>query len=202
MIKDIYLWVLFWSESPYSPFALFTLAFAESFIFPVPPDVLLIAMGLSNPSQVFWFAAITTCGSVLGGAFGYMMGSIGGKMVLERFISKEKIDLVHRYFEKYEAWAICIAGLTPVPYKVFTISAGAFYINFRKFIFYSILSRGARFFMVAGLIRLFGAEIRNFIEGYFNLFTVLFLFLLIGGFYLVKALSKGKKIKGVGQPDD
>lgn len=194
MIRGLYDWVIGWHESPYASIALFILAFAESSFFPVPPDVLLIALSLGEPGRGGFFATICTGGSVLGGAFGYLIGYTGGKVLLRRLISKEKIDLVHRYFEKYEAWAIGIAGFTPVPYKIFTISAGAFYINFKKFAFVSLLSRGARFYMVAGLIYLFGPRINKFIDSYFNILTVIFILLLLGGFYVVKVLAKRKMV--------
>jgi len=174
-----------WADSPYGVHALFLLAVAESSFFPIPVDVLLIALGLGAPDQALFFAAVCTVGSVTGGVAGYGIGLAGGRPILRRFVSDEKMDRIHRYFEKYEDWAIGIAGFTPIPYKVFTISAGVFLINFRRFVGISFLSRGARFFLVGGLIWLYGDAIRALIEKYFNLFTVLFMVVLIGGFLLL-----------------
>ena len=180
---------------PMGPWGLFLLAFAESSFFPIPPDVLLIALALAAPKTSFFLATITMVGSVLGAAFGYFIGLKGGRPVLERFVSKERISLVHDYFNKYEAWAIGIAGFTPIPYKIFTISAGVFYINFTRFILVSILSRGARFFLVGGVIFVFGPAIKACIEKYFNIFSIALVALIILGFIVVKFIPrlKGQK---------
>jgi membrane protein YqaA with SNARE-associated domain len=193
-LKGLIDWTLQWANTPYGPLALFVLAFAESSFFPVPPDILLIALGLLKPAFALWLAAITTIGSVLGGMFGYFIGIKGGKPILERLVKKEKIVLVHNYFEKYEAWAIFIAGFTPIPYKVFTIAAGVFYIDFKKFVLASILGRGGRFFIVATLIMFFGEQIKYFISKYFNIFSIIFVILLILGFYCLKHIPVRKSV--------
>lgn len=190
-MHGLYDWMISWAESPYSVHALFILAVAEATFFPIPVDVLLIAMGLVAPDQALWFALVCTVGSVVGGMGGYGIGRYGGKPVLERFVAHEKIARIHSYFEKYEAWAIGIAGFTPVPYKIFTIAAGVFWINFFKFVVVSFVSRGARFFLVGGLIMVFGEEIRGFIGKYFNILSLAFVVLLAGGFYVVH--HQGKK---------
>ena len=145
-------------------YGLFLLAFMESSFFPVPPDVLLIALSLADPSKALWFAFICTAGSVMGGMFGYLIGYLGEMAILKKLVSEHKIQKVHNMFNKYEALAILIAGFTPVPYKVFTIAGGVFYINFKKFVLMSIISRGARFFLEAALIIFYGAEIMSFID--------------------------------------
>jgi len=185
-LKD---WTLNWAQTDNALVALFLLAFAESSFFPLPPDILLIAMSLNAPDQALFYALICTVGSAAGGAFGYFIGQKGGRPLLNRFVSAEKIRMVHDYFEKYEAWAIGIAGFTPIPYKIFTLSAGVFYIDFLKFVLVSFFSRGARFFLVAGMIALFGEYIAGFIEKYFNILSILFIILLVGGFYVVKKMS-------------
>lgn len=174
---------------PLGPWGLFLLSFAESSFFPVPPDILLIALALMAPKTSFSLALVATVGSVLGGIFGYFIGLKGGRPLLEKFLPKERISLVHNYFNRYEAWAIGIAGFTPIPYKIFTISAGVFYINFTRFVIASILSRGARFFLVGGAIFLFGPTIKAMIERYFNLFSIAFVLLILLGFALVKLLK-------------
>ncbi|MEJ2230081.1 MAG: DedA family protein [Nitrospirales bacterium] len=141
--KQLYDWMLSWADSPYGVPALFCLAFAESSFFPLPPDVLVIALTLGSPSQGWWYATVATMGSVLGGAFGYGIGWFGGRPLLLRFMGQARMDLVHQYFQRYEAWAILIAGFTPIPYKIFTIGAGAFYVDFRTFMVASVISRPA-----------------------------------------------------------
>jgi len=178
---------------PYGPWGLFTLSFAESSFFPVPPDVLLIALALLNPKDSFFLAAITTAGSVLGAMFGYFIGLKGGRPILRKFVSEDKIATIHNYFDKYEAWAVGIAGFTPIPYKVFTIAGGVFYINFLRFVLVSILARGARFFMVGTVIYFFGDIARTYISKYFNLITIAFVVLLVLGFYAAKFILKRKK---------
>jgi len=185
-LKGLIEWTLHWANTPYGPLALFVLAFAESSFFPIPPDILLIALGLLNPPTCLWLATITTVGSVLGGMFGYLIGIKGGRPLLEKLVKKEKIILVHNYFEKYEAWAIFIAAFTPIPYKVFTIAAGVFYIDFKGFVIASICGRGGRFFIVATLIMFFGEQIRYLIGRYFDIFSIAFVALLILGFYCLR----------------
>jgi membrane protein YqaA with SNARE-associated domain len=193
-LKGLIDWTLHWANTPYGPLALFVIAFAESSFFPVPPDILLITLGLIKPSFALYLAAITTIGSVLGGMFGYFIGIKGGKPILERLVKKEKILIVHNYFEKYEAWAIFIAGFTPIPYKVFTIAAGVFYIDFKRFVLASILGRGGRFFIVATLIMFFGDQIKSLISKYFNIFSIIFVVLLILGFYCLRHIPIKKSV--------
>jgi membrane protein YqaA with SNARE-associated domain len=188
MIENLLSWTVHWAQTPYGTLALFILAFAESSFFPVPPDVLLISLALINPALSLFYALITLIGSVLGGVFGYFLGIKGGKPLLERFVKKEKIETVHQYFQKYEAWAIVIAGFTPIPYKVFTISAGVFYVKFKTFVLASIVGRGGRFFLVGLSILLFGKEIRELLEKYFNVISIIFVLLLVGGFFILKKL--------------
>ncbi len=188
MFKKLIDWTLAWAKTPYGPLALFCVAFAESSFFPVPPDLLLIALALTKPSEALILAAITTVGSVSGGMFGYFIGLKGGRPILKRLVDEEKIRKVHDYFQKYEAWAIFIAAFTPIPYKVFAIAAGVFYVDFKGFILASILGRGLRFFAVATLLYFFGERIKGFILEYFNLFSIVFVVLLILGFYALRYL--------------
>ncbi|HOV89534.1 MAG TPA: YqaA family protein [Syntrophorhabdaceae bacterium] len=190
IIKRLYDWVLHWADTPYGTPALFLLAFTESSFFPVPPDVLLIALCLSIPTRSFYYALICSIGSVLGGAFGYLIGitfmdTIGMK-ILAFYGFNEQYTYVQQLYMKYDAWAVGIAGFTPIPYKVFTISAGAFKISFPVFIIASVVSRSLRFFIVAGLIYAFGKPIKGFIDRYFNILCIVFTVLLIGGFIVIR----------------
>lgn len=186
-------WVEGLAEEPYGATALFVIAFAESSFFPIPPDVLLIPLCLGQPRLAFWFAAICSVGSVLGGALGYGIGFYGGRPLLKRWFRAERIRSVERYYDRYNAWATGIAGLTPIPYKLFTIAGGAFAVNFRIFLLASLIARSLRFFTVAGLIFFFGEPIRTFIHRYLDLLAIAFVILLILGFWLV-----GRKARRVG----
>jgi membrane protein YqaA with SNARE-associated domain len=197
-IRKIYDWVLDWSESKYGPFALFCLAFAESSFFPIPPDVLLIALALGARKKSFQFAIICSLASIAGGLFGYGIGHYlwwegsAYSGIAHFFFNNipgftEQVFLsVQNQYDHYGLMIIFTAGFTPIPYKIFTITAGAFDINLFNFLIASAISRSARFFLVAGLIWKFGKPIKLFIDKYFNILTILFTILLIGGFILIK----------------
>lgn len=190
MLRKLYDWVLHWAETPYGSWALFILAFCESSFFPIPPDLLLIALSVSIPKKSFKYALICSIGSVIGGCFGYLIGwqfmAIIGEKIIAFYGLTEKIDYVRELYIRYDAWAVGVAGFTPIPYKIFTISAGAFKIDFFIFMIASIISRSARFFLVGGLIYLFGPKIQVFINRYFDVLAVAFTILLIAGFIVVK----------------
>ena len=188
--RRLYDWVIGWADSPYGSTALFVLAFAESSFFPIPPDVLLIALALGAPSRAFRLAAICTAGSVLGGMLGYYIGysffEVVGFRILEFYHAMDKFETVRDMYRLYDVWFVGIAGFTPIPYKVFTIAAGTFAMDFPRFVIVSLVSRGARFFIVSALIWKFGAVIKSFIDRYFNYITILFCIILVAGFILVK----------------
>ncbi len=190
MLRGLYDWVLHWAATPYGTWALFLLALSESSFFPLPPDVLLIALAVAIPEKSFKYALICSVGSVLGGCLGYLIGWQFMTSIGERIISfyglNQKVAYIAELYSTYDAWAIGIAGFTPIPYKVFTISAGAFKINLWVFLLASIVSRAARFFLVGGLIYIFGSQIKSFIDRYFNLLAIAFTVLLVGGFILIK----------------
>lgn len=190
MLRKIYDWVLHWAETPYGSWALFLLAFCESSFFPIPPDVLLIALAVAVPKRSLRYAMICSAGSVLGGCLGYLIGWQFMAAIGERIITfyglTPKIDYIQGLYMAYDAWAIGIAGFTPIPYKLFTISAGAFHINFSVFVVASLVSRSARFFLVGGLIYILGPKIQAFIDRYFNILAVAFTVLLVAGFVLIK----------------
>ena len=192
MLRRLYNWVLHWAETPYGSWALFLLAFSESSFFPIPPDILLIALAVSIPKKSLKYALICSAGSVLGGCFGYLIGwqfmaSVGNRIV-DFYGLTPKVEYIEILYNKYDAWAVAIAGFTPIPYKVFTIAAGAFKINFSVFVIASLVSRSARFFLVGGLIYMFGPSIQSFIDKYFNILATAFTVLLITGFLIIKYL--------------
>ena len=184
-LAGLFHWVEGFADKPYGGAALFVLAFAESSVFPIPPDVLLIPLCLGDPSRAFWFAAVCTAGSVAGGAFGYGLGYWGGRPLVKRMFRAERVAAVERMYDRYNAWATGIAGLTPLPYKIFTVSGGAFAIDFKVFLIASALARGLRFFAVAGLLYVFGEPIQGFIDDNLGWLSVVFVILLVLGFWLV-----------------
>ena len=194
IVRRLYDWVLSWADTPYGVPALAVLAFAEACFFPVPPDVLLIALCLAIPARSYRFALIATIGSVSGGLLGYLIGWSGWELLSPYFFeyvpgfSAEGFAQVKALFDRYDFWTIFAAGFTPIPYKIFTIAAGAFQINFPVFVIASLVSRGMRFFIFAALFYYLGRPARDFIEKYFNLLTILFLVLLVGILVLIKYL--------------
>lgn len=189
-LRKLYDWVLSWAHTPYGVPALFILSFAESSFFPIPPDVLLMALAISIPKRAFRYALVCSIGSVLGGMLGYLIGyefmEVVGNRIIHMYGLMDKWDYVGGLYNTYAGWAVAIAGFTPIPYKLFTIAGGAFKIDFPVFMVASVLSRSARFFLVAGLIYFFGPPIRKFIDKYFDILAVVFMVLLIGGFIVLK----------------
>ncbi len=179
-----------WVSGRYGEYILFAIAFVESSFFPLPPDVFLIAMSVAIPSRAFRYAAICATGSVLGGALGYGLGlwfmDMVGLPIIQWYGLTEKYSLLQDYFRLYDVWIVAIAGFTPIPYKLFTITAGFMQSSFVIFMLVSLVARSARFFLVAGLIWRFGASIQEFIDKYFNILTIVFMVLLVGGFVLIK----------------
>jgi membrane protein YqaA with SNARE-associated domain len=200
-LVDLLHWTQGFADSPHGAAALFAIAFAESSFFPIPPDVLLVPLCLGQPRLAFWFAAVCTAGSVLGGIAGYGIGRYGGRPLLRRLIKPRRIAAVESYYDRYNAWATGIAGLTPIPYKVFTIAGGAFAVGFRVFVLASVVGRGLRFFGLATLIYFFGAPIQRFIERYLDWLTLAFAILLVGGF-LLAGRGLGRAGRGGGEPGD
>ena len=208
--RRIYDWVLGWGRSRHGGTALFILSAAEASFFPVPPDVLLIALCMGAHKKWARFALICSVGSIVGGSLGYLIGwgaydLIGEKIVglaasLSGTGSDELLRAASFWFNEKEvygmrvgAWAVGIAGFTPIPYKVFTIAAGFFKMNFVVFLIASAISRSARFFVVAGIVGLlfekYGPRIEKLIDKYFNLLAVAFVVLLAGGFFVVRLLA-------------
>ncbi len=189
-VRSLYDWVVGLSERPNAVRTLFVIAFAESSFFPIPPDVLLIPLAIGNPRRALRFAALCTVGSSLGALLGYFLGlefyEVIGQRIVAFYSVGEQYERVQALYQQWDVVAIALAGFTPIPFKIFTITAGVFKINLLTFTIVVVLSRGARFFLLGGLIWRFGPSIRNFVDRYFNLLVVLFSILLVGGFFIVK----------------
>ncbi len=189
-IRSVYDWVLHWAATPYALPALFFVSFVESSFFPIPPDVLLIAMTVAAPALWIRFSLFCSLASVLGGMFGYFIGyqfmDMIGTRIVEFYHLQAKFEKIGALYDEDQAWAVAAAGFTPLPYKIFTLAAGAFKINFPTFVLASAISRSVRFFLVAFIIYKFGPPIKVWIEKYFNLFSIVFFILLFLGFYLLK----------------
>jgi membrane protein YqaA with SNARE-associated domain len=188
--RRLYDWMLHWAHSPHSRAALFLLAFAESSVFPIPPDALLIALVLGAPGRWLALAGICTLGSVFGGVAGYGIGRFlmdtVGMRVIEFYHAQQYYQQVMHWYHLYDFWIVFTAAFTPIPYKVFTIASGAFHMNLWGFAAVSLAGRGARFLLVAGLLRLFGEPVRRFIDKYFDWLALAFVLLLTGGFALLR----------------
>ena len=199
--RRLYDWVLHWAETPYGGWALFLLSLAESSFFPVPPDVLLAPLTLGARRKWLRFALSCSVASVIGGIIGYAIGhwlwfsgpdqysrlALWCFDVIPRF-DAETFKRVSDRYDSWNFWVVFTAGFTPLPFKVITISGGACGINFVIFLIASIVSRSARFFLVAGLFGKYGPTIKPFIDKYFNWLCLLFVVLLIGGFLMGKFL--------------
>jgi membrane protein YqaA with SNARE-associated domain len=192
-MRRLYDWVLGWADHRYGAVALFAVAFAESSFFPIPPDLLLIALAVGAPLGAFRYAAICTAGSVLGGAFGYLLGSqffdLVGEPLVRFYSAEDQYAWMQSLYREHDAFAVAVAGLTPIPYKVATITAGFFEVDFGRFLLASTLSRSLRFFAIGALIRFFGPAVKSFIDRYFEILSILFLVMLVGGFLLLKWLA-------------
>lgn len=191
IVRRLYNWMLSWAESPWAGWAMFLFAMVEAIFFPIPPDVLLLALCVGMPKKSFKYALICSAGSVVGAVIGFGLGAFAWDLVQGWFIpgvfSAESFAHVGDLYKEYNFWLVFTAGFTPLPYKLITISAGVFLgiENLPIFILASLISRGLRFFLVAGLVWKFGTPIKKFIDKYFNLCAIAFTVLLIGGFWLV-----------------
>jgi membrane protein YqaA with SNARE-associated domain len=192
MLRRLYDWTLSLAAHPQALWVLFFIAFIEASIFPIPADVLLIAMVLATPTKAWRIAAVCTAGSVLGGFAGYAIGYALYETVGQRIIAfygyEQEFEALREQYREYGFWIVMGKGLTPIPYKLVTIASGAFSMNPVEFGVASLITRAARFYLVAALLWKFGAPIKIFIEKYLNWLALLFLVLLIGGFLVVKWL--------------
>ena len=198
IMRKLYNWVLHWAHTKYGSLALFVLAFAESSFFPIPPDVLLIALAISINKKAFKFALTCSLGSIMGGIFGYYIGYelwyvdnnfSGFANLFFDYIPGFTETLFYKVvglYNKYSFLIVFSAGFSPIPYKVFTITAGVTKINIFNFLLASTVSRSLRFFIVSGLIYKYGKPIKSYIDKYFDKLSLLFVILLILGFVVIK----------------
>ncbi|MEM7440992.1 MAG: YqaA family protein [Pseudomonadota bacterium] len=192
MLRGLYDWTVSLAQTRWALLALAIVSFVESSFFPIPPDVLLIPMILAAPRRAFLIATVCTVASVLGGAFGYWIGATLfdtlGVRILDFYRKAELFEEFSQRFNEQGHWAVLFAGVTPFPYKVITITSGATALPFAQFMFWSLIARGLRFFIVAALLWKFGEPIRNFIEKRLGLMFTVLVVLLIGGFFAVRYL--------------
>lgn len=192
LLKRLYDWVISWGHTPYGTPALFVLAFVEASFFPLPPDVLLICLCVSNNRRSFWYATVGTVGSVLGGVFGYFIGyafyETLGKAIVGTLGMQASFEQAGALFAKYGFWTIFGAGFSPIPYKVFTIAAGFWQISLPIFILASIAGRAGRLFIIAFLLFFFGKQLKVFIDKYFNILSLVGFVLMVAGFFAIKLL--------------
>ena len=190
MTKKIYQWMIDAASGKNAMWALAVVAFIESSFFPIPPDIMLIPMIIATPKRAWKIALVATIASVIGGYFGYLIGFLGYDLIAKPLLNfygyLEKFEKFRQYYNDYGAWIVLGAGITPFPYKVITIASGVVGMNIWIFGLASVLARGLRFFIIAGLLRYFGAPIKKIIEKHFGLLSILFFILLIGGFLLIK----------------
>lgn len=187
--RRLYNWILSLAHHPHATFCLALLSLAESSVFPIAPDILMIALALERRSMTWVYAIITTISSVVGGVIGYFIGAVLWEHFSSFFFhyvfSEALFWKVSLLYHEWGFWAIFVAAFTPIPYKVFTVSAGVFQISFPLFVIASIIGRGARFFLVAALLWYYGPSTKKFIDKYFNLLSIAFVVILLGGFYIL-----------------
>jgi len=192
MLRALYDWTMAQATHPRALWILAFVAFLESSVFPIPPDVLMIPMILARPKQAWLIALVALVASVAGGIFGYVIGAFAfdqiGAPILQAMGKGAAMEAFNTRFNDFGFWPVLIAGITPFPYKVITIMSGWTGLPLGTFIVTSIIARGVRFFLIAALLYKFGAPVRDFIERRLGLVFIVFVVLLLGGFYLVKVI--------------
>jgi len=192
MLRALYDWTMAQATHPRALWILAFVAIVESSVFPIPPDVLMIPMILARPKQAWLIALVALVASVAGGIFGYVIGAFAfdqiGAPMLQAMGKGAAMEAFNTRFNDFGFWPVLIAGITPFPYKVITIMSGWTGLPLGTFIVTSIIARGVRFFLIAALLYKFGAPVRNFIERRLGLVFIVFVVLLLGGFYLVKVI--------------
>ncbi len=189
MIRNLYDWILKQAEKPHAGLFLFFMAVAEASVFPLPPDMLLLPMALARPDRAWRLAALCTAGSVLGGIIGYAIGAVAmaslGQWIVQTYHLENSFQAFHDGFNRWGVWIILAKGLTPIPFKLVTIASGVAGLSLPVFIAAAFLTRGARFFLIAGLAWKFGEPVKLFIERYLTWVALGVFAAVIGGFWLV-----------------
>ncbi len=192
MIRRLYEWILALSGKPSAPYVLGAVAFAESSFFPVPPDAMLVPMAVSRPDRVWFYALIATVGSVLGGLVGYAIGALLfdslGTWLIRLYGLQDKAATFEQSYAEYGHWVILLKGLTPIPYKLVTITSGFAHYSLFWFTVLSIVTRGARFFILAGLLGRYGVQIRGVLDRHLNAVVAISLAVIVLGFVLFKVI--------------
>ena len=193
MFKRLYQWTLSLAESPRATWALAVIAFAESSFFPLPPDLILVPMSLAKPKRAWFYAGVCTIASVAGGVLGYLIGSVlydtVGKWLIHLYGYDQKAEVLRSCYDTYGWLIILLKGLTPIPYKLVTIVSGFAGYNIALFIALSLLTRGARFFILAGILNRFGDPIRKALDRHFATFMIIILVTIVFGFWVVSKLG-------------
>lgn len=191
-IHSIYDYMLNLSAGKNAMCFLFLVAFAESSFFPIPPDIMIIPMVLALPKNAYKIAGLATIASVLGGCFGYLIGAVFFDLIAEPILNAynamDKFKEFEGYYHEFGAWIVFGAGITPFPYKIITIASGAVHLNVFVFTLASVFARGIRFYFVAWLLKKYGEPMKMFIEKNLGWLSILFMIILIGGFYVIKYL--------------
>ena len=193
ILSELTSWVEGFAESDWSFLALALLSFSEAIFFPVPPDPLLIGISVIRPEAALWLAAIATISSVGGALVGHWLGGRLGAPLLHKFVSTHHVESAERMFVKYGSWAVALAAFTPIPYKVFAVTAGALRHNLRSFILASLIGRGARFFLLGSLLFVYGESIEQFIGDHFQTLTLAIAAAVIAGAAAVLIVVKLKE---------
>ncbi len=191
-LNDINIWVEGFAETDWAILVLIVGTFLESLISPIPPDPLLIAMSVLQPSLSIYFALVATIASVLGALLGHWIGKKYGRLVLRKFVSEDKILVGEKLFDKYGVWAVLLAAITPIPYKVFAILAGVLKLDVKRFLIASIIGRGIRYLSFGIVLYFFGEDIRVLMEDYFDNLTLLIIIGFIGSVVAIWAAFKFK----------
>jgi len=192
ILQELSNWIREFAETDWALLILFVTAFLESTISPIPPDPLLIPMAVLQPNLAIWLGVLCTVASVLGAVLGHWLGAQFGRPILGRFVSEPRIRSAESLFDKYGVWAVLVAAVTPIPYKVFTILAGVLKLDMKRFLIASIIGRGMRFLSLAVVIFLFGEDVQAFVEENFEALTVLAGVGVIGSVLFVIILAKWK----------
>ncbi|OIQ69917.1 SNARE associated golgi protein [mine drainage metagenome] len=192
MFRKLYDWVMSLAGSRHAPVGLFAVSFAESSFFPIPPDVMLAPMVLARPDRAYRLAALCTLASVTGGMLGYAIGFYlqgFGHWLLALLGHADGETAFRHWFDHWGLWVILIKGLTPIPYKLVTIASGLAHFSFVTFMWASVVTRGARFFMTATLLKYYGPKVQEEFEKRMTLYTTIFLGLIVGAVVLLKVLG-------------